>query len=75
MLLRSYELLGHLQPSAQFSQQPQLQLHSGQFLQQSSEQQLPPSQQPPATEVGVAPAPLKNKPETIAREPNILVNI
>jgi hypothetical protein len=64
-----------LQPSAQLSQQPQSQLQSGQFLQQSSEQQLPPSQQPPAPEVGAALAPLKNRPETIAREPNNLVNI
>jgi hypothetical protein len=67
--------LGQLQPSSQLSQQPQSQLQSGQSLQQSSEQQLPPSQQPPAPEVGVALAPLKNRPETIAREPNNLVNI
>jgi hypothetical protein len=69
--------LGQLQPLAQSSQQPQLQPQSGQPLQQSSEQQLPPSQQPPAADVadGDAFAPARNKPETIAREPNSLVNI
>jgi hypothetical protein len=67
--------LGQLQPLVQSSQQPQVQLQSGQPSQQSSEQQLPPSQQPPAPEVGVALALLKNSPETIAREPNNLVSI
>jgi hypothetical protein len=72
-----YDLLAQLQPLAQSSQQPQLQPQSGQPLQQSSEQQLPPSQQPPAAEVADsdALAPARNKPETIAREPNNLVNI
>ncbi|HEX2473337.1 MAG TPA: hypothetical protein VHK01_01245, partial [Lacipirellulaceae bacterium] len=59
------------------SQQPQLQPQSGQPSQQSSEQQLPPSQQPPAADVtdGDAFAPARNKPETIAREPNNFVSI
>jgi hypothetical protein len=69
--------LGQLQPPSQLSQQPQLQPQLGQSLQQSSEQQLPPSQQPPAADVadGDAFAPARNKPETIAREPNNFVNI
>jgi hypothetical protein len=67
--------LGQLQPLVQSSQQPQSHSQSGQSLQQSSEQQLPPSQQPPAPEAGAALAPLKNKPETIAREPYSLVTI
>jgi hypothetical protein len=64
-----------LQPFVQSSQQAHSQPQSGQPSQQSSEQQLPPSQQPPAPEVGVALAALKSRPETIAREPNNLVNI
>jgi hypothetical protein len=70
-------LLGQLQPLVQSLQQPQSQPQSGQPLQQSSEQQLPPSQQPPAADVadGEAFAPARNKPETIARELNSLVNI
>jgi hypothetical protein len=69
-------LLGQLQPLAQSTQQPQLQSQPGQSLQQSSEQQLPPSQQPPvAAAVEDALAPARNKPETIAREPNNFVNI
>jgi hypothetical protein len=72
-----YDLLGQLQPLAQSSQHSQSHPQSGQPSQQSSEQQLPPSQQPPAAEVadGDAFAPARNKPETIAREPNNLVNI
>jgi hypothetical protein len=74
--LNRYDLLGQLQPSAQFSQQPHSQLQSGQPLQQSSEQQLPLSQQPPVDGVDeLALAPATNRPERIASEPNNLVNI
>jgi hypothetical protein len=68
-------LFGQLQPSAQLSQQPHSQLQSGQPVQQSSEQQPSPQPQPPLPLAGVALAPLRNKPETIAMEPNNLVNI
>jgi hypothetical protein len=67
--------LGQLQPLAQSSQQPQSHSQLGQSLQQSSEQQPPASQQPLADVEDAALAPLRNKPETIAREPNNLVNI
>jgi hypothetical protein len=68
-----YELHVQLQPSSQFSQQPQGQSQSGHPLQQSA------AQQPPAVHfsgAAVVPAkPANHRDDAMAKGPKTLVNI
>jgi hypothetical protein len=68
-----YELHVQLQPSAQFSQQPQGQSQSGHPLQQSAVQQPPAVHSP---DVAVVPAkPANHRDDAMAKGPMTLVNI